>query len=553
MNEKKFFLISIIIAILSTVVFLPSFRELVVVFGEAIIGRPLTHPVWDNRILMFEINFLIFLLTFLFAFFSYNHISCIAIRSFLNVFSCLIPVLLSLLLLYFAGISRDVWLDETFSLGLAHHKIKELISLTAMDVHPPLYYLILKSALQLMPNSIFFAKIISVIPIILILVASTLFLRKEFSCVHCILFDILFFSLYSVVHYAVEIRSYSWSLFFSTMCFILSYYIILKGEWKYWLLYIFFAELAAWCNYITGFGIAINYIYICLLSLEKNRKSFLKMLTSAFVGILLYLPWLLVLLHYSSSVKKSFSVGMAFSLKDFIHFILYIVPGSGFFFLFVIMVLFYLVFQLFSSLHKRRDVLSSFYLITFSTPYSLILFASIMSVFTKQFVPRYAFPFFIFIPMFIVMAFDDFKINRYLLALFISAGVVSSFGSFVDNYKFEKEMSIENERLETVMNENLTENTVFVYSQMVDHHIPHVVSSRWPKNKMYGYKLSPLWASAYFYDLENCIDDLSGQKDLCVVMNQKEAPDNKYTELDSDFFLVRFSHLPAVKLYFIKK
>lgn len=46
--------------------------------------------------------------------------------------------------------SRDIWYDELFSMGLAVQPLGELISITARDVHPPLYYMIVKLFLSLL-------------------------------------------------------------------------------------------------------------------------------------------------------------------------------------------------------------------------------------------------------------------------------------------------------------------------------------------------------------------------------------------------------------------
>ena len=40
--------------------------------------------------------------------------------------------------------SSDIWYDELFTMGLANQSCGELILKTARDVHPPLYYLIVK-------------------------------------------------------------------------------------------------------------------------------------------------------------------------------------------------------------------------------------------------------------------------------------------------------------------------------------------------------------------------------------------------------------------------
>ena len=39
---------------------------------------------------------------------------------------------------------QSVWFDEGYSILLAKHSVSELLALTAVDAHPPLYYLLLK-------------------------------------------------------------------------------------------------------------------------------------------------------------------------------------------------------------------------------------------------------------------------------------------------------------------------------------------------------------------------------------------------------------------------
>ena len=42
------------------------------------------------------------------------------------------------------ALSYDIWVDEAFSLRMIQHPYRRIIQLTAQDVHPPLYYIILK-------------------------------------------------------------------------------------------------------------------------------------------------------------------------------------------------------------------------------------------------------------------------------------------------------------------------------------------------------------------------------------------------------------------------
>lgn len=43
----------------------------------------------------------------------------------------------------FIGISQSVWFDEAYSIELAKKSLSQIVSLTAVDVHPPFYYFIL--------------------------------------------------------------------------------------------------------------------------------------------------------------------------------------------------------------------------------------------------------------------------------------------------------------------------------------------------------------------------------------------------------------------------
>lgn len=62
-------------------------------------------------------------------------------------FCCLISAIGLLAMIRFA-FSKSIELDEAFSLALVGHNYADLIRLTGMDVHPPLYYMILKAVLD---------------------------------------------------------------------------------------------------------------------------------------------------------------------------------------------------------------------------------------------------------------------------------------------------------------------------------------------------------------------------------------------------------------------
>ena len=47
--------------------------------------------------------------------------------------------------------NTSVWTDELFTLEFVELKVPELLKTTAMDIHPPLYYLVVKLFVNLFP------------------------------------------------------------------------------------------------------------------------------------------------------------------------------------------------------------------------------------------------------------------------------------------------------------------------------------------------------------------------------------------------------------------
>ena len=88
--------------------------------------------------------------------------------------------------LFFSSVTA-VWFDEIYSLVFAFRPVRELISLTAKDVHPPLYYIILRAFLLLF-DKIFpimkseqVGKIVTIIPFFLILIYAITIVRKQYG------------------------------------------------------------------------------------------------------------------------------------------------------------------------------------------------------------------------------------------------------------------------------------------------------------------------------------------------------------------------------------
>lgn len=125
--------------------------------------------------------------------------------------------------------SVDIWYDELFSMEFSSMGVKELVAYTARDVHPPLYYIIVRCFTLLfkgvgLTNAAggglvpveTVAKLVSILPFILLIIYAATTIRKHFGILAAGLFSFAVVTMPGLPEYTTEIRMYSWAVFFVT-------------------------------------------------------------------------------------------------------------------------------------------------------------------------------------------------------------------------------------------------------------------------------------------------------------------------------------------------
>ena len=123
----------------------------------------------------------------------------------------------------YLSFSSDIWYDELFTMGLANQSCGKLVSITARDVHPPLYYMIVRLFLGIsggLKGDIAYqaavAKLVSIAPFFLCMIYALTKVRKNFGMLTAGLFCFLLPAMPKLADYTVEVRMYGWALFFVT-------------------------------------------------------------------------------------------------------------------------------------------------------------------------------------------------------------------------------------------------------------------------------------------------------------------------------------------------
>lgn len=246
----------------------------------------------------------------------------------------------------FLCFSDDIWYDELFTMGLAGQSFGELISVTARDVHPPLYYMIVKlflmlfQALGICPASVpggglqdgvggmtvispvTVARLVSVLPFLLCLVYGAVKVRRRFGMLTAGLFCFLLLTMPQLPGYTVEARMYGWALFFVTALMLHGYDLAVPGPEKNssgskeralnWTALTLYGLSACYTHYFACVAAVMIYVYLFFAFLKNRmlKKEWKPFLISGGFCALGYLPWMIGAVGLQvGQVKENYWIG----------------------------------------------------------------------------------------------------------------------------------------------------------------------------------------------------------------------------------------------------
>ena len=189
------------------------------------------------------------------------------------------------------------WYDEMFSIMLIRMPISELIEKTAKDVHPPLYYLILKGVCHFVGESGPVLHAVSLLPYLMVLVLSLTVVRKWFSRSTSVVLVTFASLLASAVKFNVEIRMYSWVVLFVLVSYLSLYAILYRNRAVDYAIFILASLAAAYTHYYALIAVAFFYLVLMLYALIVRREILLRVVITWGLSALGYVRWLLVLLE----------------------------------------------------------------------------------------------------------------------------------------------------------------------------------------------------------------------------------------------------------------
>lgn len=188
--------------------------------------------------------------------------------------------------------SREFWYDEAFTGIIIHESYTKILELTQSDVHPPLYYILLKLWAQVWGTNDIALRSFSLVVNIFNIIFIFIFLKKykvEKNLTYSL--SVLLAINPFFINYAAEARMYSLlSLFYFLALYF--YFQALHQTKKFfpWIFFVLFYTLSLYTHYISILAFIPFFI---LVFFNKNIfDNLLKACMSFLVIFLLYTPWL---------------------------------------------------------------------------------------------------------------------------------------------------------------------------------------------------------------------------------------------------------------------
>lgn len=199
---------------------------------------------------------------------------------------------------YCAGIFQNaIWYDEAFTAGLMNHTIPGILKWATFDVHPHLYYLLLKLFTLIFGHSIPVMRLFSVIGALLFASLGLTHVRRDFGARMGFWYTTVALLLGSTLTYALQIRMYTWAMYFVGLAAIYAYRRATGEESRRnQVLFILFSVAAAYTHYYALFAVAAINI-ILLVKVVHGREKLLTWLAVGGIQIAAYLPGAAVFLY----------------------------------------------------------------------------------------------------------------------------------------------------------------------------------------------------------------------------------------------------------------
>lgn len=209
-----------------------------------------------------------------------------------------------------------LWGDEAYSANLVRNNLHDMMQIISLEEpHPPLYYLWLKTWVDLLGRSGTVFHLVTLLLFYIGLVLAVTLVRRRYGNIPAA-FLIVFTGMSEMcLTYNVEIRMYAMAFLAVTFCYYSAGRLLDKNKLTGWIGMIFWGLVAAYSHYFALLAVTIMMVVTCLLAvLRFGMKTWISAIAGGIVFIAGYMPWLQYLIRSVNRVKNNWWLEESVSL-----------------------------------------------------------------------------------------------------------------------------------------------------------------------------------------------------------------------------------------------
>lgn len=472
-------------------------------------------------------------------------------------------IIIGIIFISLGAFHTNIWFDESYSVAIANHSFSEIWTIGGNDVHPILYYWMLKLISLVFGESLIAYRIFGIIAVAILASLGYTHIRKDFGDKVGILFSFLVLFLPEMTLYASEIRMYTWAMLFVTLTAIYAYRLTKSSNRKNWFIFGICSLISAYMHYYglmcSGIINAFLFCYLIfkLIKSTKNdkinriNKQNLPITTNKIdkqnliyfiiIGILqiaCYIPWLVYFTRQVSQVSKGFWIGIEFpkTLIELVN-VQYVGQLNEYFaFGFAICLYIYIGILIYINKDKNNKKPAILAIIIYAI---VILAAAIISALMQSVILYHRYLITITgLLVFFITYFMSKETKKYITIGICSIILIMS---VINNIKFIKiNYDESNGKQIEYVKERIRQNDIFIYSSIGN---GAIMAVNFPENKQYFYNKDH-WGVEEAYKayapqmetIENLDDILDGFTGRIWLVDSESS--NLYDDLNDDSFKI---------------
>lgn len=224
----------------------------------------------------------------------------------LNKIWYMLPIVAVVLFVVLAclNLRTAVWYDEAYSAYLIRGDFSDIWRMTAIDVHPPIYYFCLKIWSLLFGSTDFVLRLMSVFFAATGIILAYFWLKRYFSVKEAGIASVALSVSPLLMRYSQEMRMYG-LVFAIVMGATLTLDVALRSKKKLaWLIYALLICLGMWTHYFSALAWLTHLVLIvCYFKKHGLQKAIFWVYPLA---VVLFLPWLPYFWQQSHSIQQGF-------------------------------------------------------------------------------------------------------------------------------------------------------------------------------------------------------------------------------------------------------